>query len=197
MENKMKNLSLLTIATLLLTGIVPVLAADWNTELQTAVKTGNFAEIDVIAAEHPDHQGGIAMYLLSQTQENIKSHPDQAIKLFNAAVPFAGQIPLSDAGKAGRTVYLMLVLANDPGFQKGNPNGVNDIYTAALAMSSEPNIVVGNPLLHNAALADANDFMGSNPTIADKKLSDEVDLALQVGSPPPLGPHGVINPSQE
>jgi len=52
-------------------------------------------------------------------------------------------------------------------------------------------------LLHNAALADANDFMGNNPAGTDKNLSDEVDLALQVGSPPPLGPHGVINPSAE
>jgi hypothetical protein len=91
----------------------------------------------------------------------------------------------------------MLTLAKDPGFQRGNPNGANAIFTAALAMSSEPNIVVGNPLLHNAALADANDFMGNNPSIADKGLSDEVDLALQVGSPPPLGPRGVINPSAE
>ena len=192
----MKKLSLLTLTIALLSG-TPAVAADWTSQLQNAVKTGNFSEINVIAAENPQDQGQIAMYLLQQTQDNVKSHPDFAIKLFNTATPFVGQVSLTDAAKAGHSVNLMLVLANDPGFQKANPAGANDIFTDALAMSSEPNIVVGNPLLHNTALADANDFMGNNPSIADKKLSDEVDLALQVGSPPPLGPHGVINPSRE
>lgn len=195
----MKKFALILIAALLFAHSHTAIASDWMTELREALANGNFAEINVIAANNPNAQNDIAMLLLREAQNNLATRPDVAIKLFTAAVPFASQIKLASAREAGNIVATFLALARDPAFQKRNPQGASEIFTAALAMSTEPNLVVANPNLHNIALADARDFMGDdpNPSDANKVLADQISLALQVGSPAPIGPRGVINPSAE
>lgn len=193
----MKKFTLILIATFLLGQGSAAIASDWMTDLREALTNGNFTEINVIAANNPGAQNDIAMFLLREGQNNLATRPDVAIKLFTAAVPFASQIKLPSAREAGNIISTFLALARDPAFQRRNPQGASEIFTSALAMSTEPNLVVANPNLHNAALADARDFMGDNPSDANKVLADQVSLALQVGSPPPIGPHGVINPSAE
>ncbi|MER2519247.1 MAG: hypothetical protein ABTQ34_00990 [Bdellovibrionales bacterium] len=193
----MKKFALVIIAALLFAQSHAVVASDWMTELREALANGNFAEINVIAANNPGAQNDIALFLLREGQNNLATRPDVAIRLFSAAVPFASQIKLTSAREAGNIIAAFLALARDPAFQKRNPQGASDIFTAALAMSIEPNIVVANPNLHNVVLADARDFMGDNPVDANKVLADQINLALQVGSPAPIGPRGVINPSAE
>ncbi len=193
----MKKFMLVFVVALLLAQSHVALASDWMTELREAVANGNFAEINIIAANNPGAQNDIAMFLLREGQNNLATRPDVATRLFAAAVPFASQIKLGSAREAGNVIATFLALARDPAFQKRNPQGASDIFTAALAMSIEPNIVVANPNLHNVALADARDFMGDNPADANKVLADQISLALQIGSPAPIGPRGVINPSAE
>lgn len=193
----MKKFALVLIAAFLLAQGNVAVASDWTTELREALANGNFAEINVIAANNPTAQNDIAMFLLREGQNNLATRPDVAIKLFAAAVPFASQIKLPNAREAGNIISAFLALARDPAFQRRSPQGASEIFTAALAMSTEPNIVVANPNLHNVALANARDFMGDDASDANKVLADQISLALQVGSPPPIGPHGVINPSAE
>lgn len=195
----MKKFALILIAAFLFAQSHAALASDWATELREALANGNFAEINVIAANNPNAQSDIAMFLLREGQNNLAARPDVAIKLFTAAVPFASQIKLASAREAGNIISTFLALARDPAFQNRNHQGASEIFTAALAMSTEPNLVVANPNLHNVALADARDFMGDSPNPSDtnKILADQINLALQIGSPAPLGPHGVINPSAE
>ncbi len=186
----------LVIATVILISAAPVSAADWKSDTQAAITSGNLAEINVIAANNPSAQGAIAMMLLKQAQSQVNTRPADAIKMFNAAALFASQISLSDGPAAGNVVNTMLVLASGADFQKKNARDAGDIFKAALAISDEPNIIVTNPTLHNRVLANATDFMNDNPFV-DSGVKEQVNLALQIGSPPPLGPHGVINPSAE
>ncbi len=192
----MKRLVLIGLALLPFLGTSPALAASWTEAIQGAIKNGDFAQIDVVAAKNPEQQGDIAMYLLQQSQ-NSALNEGTRVKLFASTMPFGSQIPLSDAGEASTIIGKMLNLAGDPDFQKKHTHDANDIITTALSLTSEPNIVTANPNLHNLAVAEADDFATNNPGEVDKKLKDQVDLALQIGLPPPLGPRGIINPSQE
>jgi hypothetical protein len=106
-------------------------------------------------------------------------------------------IDLPDAGQAAVIVNSMLSLANDPSFQSNRPREAAGILATALSLSSQPNILTANPNLHDLAVADAGEFSDKHPDSVDKRLKDEVDLALSIGLPPPLGPRGIVNPSQE
>ncbi|MDX2028938.1 MAG: hypothetical protein SFW62_09955 [Alphaproteobacteria bacterium] len=192
----MKKLLLVIALVFSIAGISPVHAATWTNEVQAAIQSGNFEQINVIGAKNPSAAGDIAVYLLQQSQNKALSQ-DVRVKLFTAATPFAGQIAPNDTAAAGKIINAMLALANNPAFQKTNPNAAADIYASALNMSGQPNMIVGNPNLHNAVLADADDFLGNAPADADKRLREQVSLALFVGAPPPLGPRGIINPSFE
>lgn len=192
----MKKLLLVIALTFSVAGIFSAHAATWTSEVQAAIQSGNFEQINVIGAKNPAAAGEIAMYLLQQSQDKALS-PQVRVKIFNAAAPFVGQIPPKDTPAVGKIISAMLDLAKDPAFRKNNPAAASDIYAAALNMSSQPNIIVGNPNLHNIVLADADDYIDDNAAYVDKRLQEQVSLALQVGAPPPLGPRSTINPSQE
>jgi hypothetical protein len=163
-------------------------------EVQGAIAKNDFNKVNVISAKNPTCQGDIAMYLLKQSQ-NASLTEDQRTKLFNAAAPFGSQISLSDSQEAANIVQLMLTRVSDPAFQKANPKDAAAILATILSISSQANILAANPNLHILAVADAGSFSSDYPGEVDKNLQEQVDLALSIGAPPPLGPRGIINPS--
>ena len=190
-----KLLALITLTSLLGASVAAHAAAEWNDQIVSAIKAGNFNQINIIAASHPESQGAIALFLLEQSQEH-KNNPELEVKIFNAATPFVGRIQAADAGRAGDIIRAELKFANDPGVQKNNPNAAGDIYLAALRMSNQPNVVAYDPTLHSEVLEAADDFVKTHPQDADKKLLEEVSLA-EAGGAPENTPVGVINPSAD
>lgn len=189
-----KLLIVLTVMALpLIGGASQAQAATVIQQVQAAINSGNFQQIDVIAAKNPEDQGDIAMYLLQQSQNSSLSQSTR-IKLFEAAAPFGNQIPTEDANQAAALIAAMLNLSGDPNFQKDHPKEAAGIIAAALSLSDQPNILSSNQGLHNVALAQANDLPGGAD---DQALKDQVDLAYQIGLSPPIGPRGIINPSVE
>ncbi|MDR3450377.1 MAG: hypothetical protein P4M15_11650 [Alphaproteobacteria bacterium] len=173
--------------------------ADWSSDLQAAINSNNFAEINVIAANNPNDQGGIALALLTAAKNDVGSHDGTAIKLFTLATPFADQLSPSQALPASTAIVALVGLAGNPELQHKDPKGAHQVFTAALTMSSDSPIATVRPGLHNFVVAAAEDF-GDKYAQNDpdkKDLDDHINLALQVGSPPPLGPHGVLTPSPE
>lgn len=164
-------------------------AATWTSALQTAIQQGNFNQINIIAAQNPQSQGDIALYLLQQSQQD---QGKTKIKLFLAAAPFVGQIGASDAGKADDLILAMLKIASDENFQNGDPKGAAAIFTAALIMSNQPNIVAADPNLHAAVLEEAHKFHEKHPG-TDNNFDEQVSLA-EAGGAPTFPPYGTINP---
>lgn len=190
----MKKLLLISAFLFSFAVVSPVHAAAWTDAIQNAIKSGDYAQIDVIGAKYPEAQGEIAMYLLQQSQNPALSQ-DARIKLFVAATPYVGQVPPADAGKAAAIIQAMVNLANNPAFRKSNPHDTAEIFAAAVSMTSQPNIVAQDPNFRNLVLANADDFLGDAPADVIKKLQEQVSLALQIGTPPPLGPRGTLLPS--
>jgi opacity protein-like surface antigen len=185
-----KLLIALTVAAVPLFGASAAHAATVIQQVQAAVQSGNYEQIDVIAAKNPEDQGDIAMYLLQQSQNSALSEQVR-IKLFTAAAPFGSQIPTEDATEAATLISNMLTLSGNPNFQKDHPKEAANIIATALSLSNQPNILASNEGVHNEALAQANDLPAG---FQDAGLQDQVDLALQVGLSPPLGPRGIIAP---
>ena len=167
----------------------------WSGSIDTAVRKGDYNEINVIAAKNPAQQGDIALYLLD-TSKKYGGNTTPGIKTFAAAAPFAGQIPPAKSDTVVESVNAMLKIAADPTFQKANPDGAADIFYAALIMSSQPGVVAADPTLHSAVLEAADEFLKTIPADSDKRLREEVDLA-QAGGAPTTTPRTPINPSQE
>lgn len=182
----MKKLVLLASLMLTIFAISPAFAASVTEQIQAAVKSGNFEQINVIAAKNPEDQGDIAMYLLQQSQNSALSE-DVRIKLFTSAAPFGSQIPVDDSQQAASLIGDMLNQL-PPDHKKAS-----GVIAAALGLSDQPNILTGNPQVHEKALALADEYVADG----DKALQDQVDLALQVGLNPPVGPRGIIVPSVE
>lgn len=188
----MKKLALISALIVTLFASTVAFAASWTEQIQAAIKNGKFDQIDVIAAKNPEDQGDIAMYLLQQSQ-NTGLSQDVRIKIFTSAAPFGSQIPQEDSTQAASLISDMLNLSGDPAFQQSHHQQAVAIISTALGLSDQPNILTGNPNVHEVALAQANEFINDG----DQGLQDQVDLALQVGLSPPVGPRGIINPSAE
>jgi hypothetical protein len=192
----MKKLSALIIMLSWLTiGTAHAVTGEWSSQVIGAIDHGNFNQINVIAASHPEAQGEIAMYLLKLSQDR-KYSTDQQVKIFTAATPFVGRIPASETSQAGEIIRAQLKFADDPGVQRSKPNDAGTVFLTALLMSSQPNLVANDPTLHSEVLEAADDFVKSHPNDADKKLVEEVSLA-QAGGAPETTPVGVINPSHD
>jgi hypothetical protein len=168
---------------------------EWSDRIIGAIRNGNYNQINIIAASHPESQGAIAMFLLKESQAH-KNNPDQEVKIFAAATPFVGRIPAADAEQAGDIIRALLKFADDPTVQRNNPRDAGNVFLTALFMSSQPNLVANDPNLHAEVLEAADDFVKTNPQDADKKLLDEISLA-QAGGAPEATPRGVINPSSD
>jgi len=190
-----KLLALITLITLLAASGAAFAAAEWNEQIVGAIKNGNFNQINIIAASHPESQGEIALFLLEQSQK-YKDNTQLEVKVFTAATPFVGRIPPAEANKAADVVRAMLNYASNPAVQKSDPRDAGNVYLVALRMSSQPNIVAYDPNLHSEVLEAANEFVKSHAEDADKKLLEEIDLA-QAGGAPEVTPRGVINPSAD
>jgi len=167
----------------------------WSGSIDTAVRKGDYNEINVIAAKNPAQQGDIALYLLD-TSKKYGGNTTPGIKTFVASAPFVGQIPPAKSDTVIESVNAMLKIAADPKFQQANPDGAADIFYAALIMSSQPGVVAADPTLHFAVLEAADDFLKTIPADSDKLLREEVDLA-QAGGAPTTTPRTPVNPSQE
>ncbi len=191
----MKKILLVIAGIMLFAAASPALAKTLD-DIQAAIKSGDLSKINIIAAKNPSDQGDIAMYLLEQSQ-NASLSQDLRVKLYDAVAPFAGQIALSDATQASSIAKVMLNMANDPGFQKAHPKQAAAILATTLTISDQANILTVDPNLHDLAVADAKEYTENYPGEVDKRLQDEVDLALQIGLPPPLGARGIVNPSRE
>jgi hypothetical protein len=154
----------------------------WQGSIDAAIKAGNFNQINIIAASNPIQQGAIALYLLQLAQEG-NGGLDTQVKTFEAATPFVGQITPVDSSDAANVIAAMLAKASDPAFQKDHPHEAATIFTAALVMSGQPNIVGKDPNLHQEVLTAADDFSKGHPEDVDKRLSEEISLAEAGGAP--------------
>jgi hypothetical protein len=193
----MKKLSALLIFVFLLSAgaAAHALEGEWSEQIIGAIKNGNYNQINIIAASHPEAQGAIALFLLNESQK-YKNNSDQEVKIFKAATPFVGRIPASDTEQADQIIGAMLKFASDPGVQRNSPRDAGDVFLTAMFMSNQPNMVAYDPNLHSEVLEAADDFVKGHPQDADKKLIDEVSLA-QAGGAPESTPRGVINPSSD
>ncbi|NDE91188.1 MAG: hypothetical protein EB059_08665 [Alphaproteobacteria bacterium] len=165
--------------------------------IHAAINSGNFAQVNAIAAANPGAQGEIAMFLLSQAQAKITSNPALAAKIFATATPFVAQIPDNQTQSAATIIASIVASASSPAFQKSNPGAASDIFTAALNMSSQPNILAVNSGLHAKVLVDANSFVSANPDGAGKLLKDTVSLAQTPGTMPTINTIGAFAPSAQ
>ena len=154
----------------------------WQGAINTAIANGNFSQINIIAASNPTAEGDIAAYLLKLVP-HYANQPGTDIKIFEAATPFVGLIAQGNSNNAATVIAAMLAKATDPAFQRDNSRGAALIFTAALIMSGQPNIILQDPNLHQEVLTAADDFVKSHPQEADKRLLEEVSLAEAGGAP--------------
>jgi hypothetical protein len=171
--------------------------AGWQQDIQAAINSKNFHQVDVIAASNPGAQGEIALFLLQQAQSKLASNPELAAQIFASANPFVNQINAPKNTDAAAVLLSMVSTAKDGGFQQKNCVGALTILGAALSMSTLPNISSVAPNLHAITLAAANDSLESKPLCDTKSLQDEVSLAETPGTPPRIGPGPVITPSAD
>jgi hypothetical protein len=165
--------------------------------VQAAIASGNFEQIEAIAAANPAAQGEIAMYLLQQSSSKIASNPALAAKIFAAATPYVAQVPANQSGKAAGLIASVVQAAGSEGFSAKNPDAASDIFAAGLNMSSQPNIIAQSPGLHDTTLASASSFVDKNPQYAKGDLKSAVSLAQSPGVRPTINNIGAQTPSAQ
>lgn len=193
----MKKLVLSSIFAFLLTFASVANASTVTDQIQAAINAGNYDQIGTIAAANAGAQGEIAMFLLDQALAKISSNPSQAAQIFAAAGPYVSQIPAGESGSAATKINSIVSAASGAGFQSSNPGAASDIFTAALLMTNQPNILAANPNLHAGVLSAANTFVQNNPQGANDGLKNAVQLAETAGSAPGTGPVGAHIPTTE
>ncbi len=193
----MKKLILSALFVLFVTLSGQASASPYTAAIQAIVGGGNVAAIDAYAAANPGAQGELAMYLLEQAQAKLATNPTLAAQLFAAAGTYVGQIPAAQAASAAGIIASIVNTVSGVGFQTSNPGAASSIFTTALNMTNQPNILAANPNLHATVLAGANAFLEKNPQGADKKLREVVSLAQTPGTAPTVNAVGAHIPSAQ
>jgi hypothetical protein len=192
----MKKLLLSAIFALLVSFGVDASASALTNSVQAAINSGNLDQIAAIAAANPTAQGEIAMFLLQQASAKIGSNPTLAASLLKAAGPMTAQIPASQSAAAAAIIASIVQTASGSGFQTANPDAASGIFSAALVISSQPNIAAAAPGLKATTLASANAFIEKNPQAASN-LKETVLLAQTPSVAPTVNTRGANIPSAE
>jgi hypothetical protein len=192
----MKNLVLLSFGLFAISALpVAAQAASWSDGVNAAISSGKFEEIDRIAAANPTALGEIGLVLLDKSKSLASSNPEKAALIFAAATPFVGQIPDGKVDTAIAAIKTLLDAAKGISGDQSSCVGASKVYSSALNMSSQPNVVAQSATLHDVALTDARSAVRSNSACGSQGLDDQVSLALQPNAPALAGLQGAVVPS--